>query len=344
MSNLAELKAAIERDGFARFENCFDESLIKLAQAELNRLFEIDLASREKAGVKGKTFDGPVGRSSLDTQMHLLEDVYGKSPALDLIFNFALTDPDSAGLLKHVGGNNLKLRGYNVRRMTGATRNSDMEWHRDNKGEIGWTFLLTDTDPYVDASTTFVRGSHLYPYSSRENLLFPWRDYSGFKIFQKINYFGNLIRKRYVDTNSVSASGKAGTFYLFINDLWHGREHNLNGKETMIFLVSVFPAEIPFPNQVPIPDAETLGRLPAAVKLVVDYQNTPFNLDKRAYLYKMWSDRLSINGLWRLGLIERRLIDLLSLIKIAPISIIKGLYGLAIKMPFLRRIINDLRN
>jgi hypothetical protein len=317
MLSLDQLKVEAEQQGFVAFRDYFPD-LAKRAHDELDAWFEIDLESRRTSGEKSNYHNGAAGRSVLSPSMHILQDVFGKSPTLDCMFEKALTDENAAGLIHHLAGKNLKLRGYNVRRMTGVANNSGMEWHRDNPGEIGWSLLLTDTEPEVDGSTCVVRGSHLYPYCARKNLLLQWSYYPGFRIFQRLNFFSHLAKKRYIDGKSASASGEAGDFYVFINDLWHGRENNLRGKNTMVFLASVFPTEVAFPDDVPIPSDEVLATLPPVLRKIVDYRLTPENNDKSAYVYKMIEDRqrAGVFTLWRFGQIERRIVDVFSLPKI----------------------------
>jgi hypothetical protein len=349
MPSLDQLKAEAEQEGFVAFRDFFLD-LAKQAHDELDAWFEIDLESRRTNGEKSNYHDGAAGRSVLLPSMHILQDVFGKSPTLDRMFEKVLTDANAGGLIHHLAGENLKLRGYNVRKMTGVANNSGMEWHRDNPGEIGWSLLLTDTEPEIDGSTCVVRGSHLYPYCVRKNLLLQWAYYPGFRIFQRFNFFSHLAKKRYVDGKSASASGKAGDFYVFINDLWHGRENNLRGKNTMVFLASVFPTEVAFPDVVPIPSAEALATLPPVLRKIVDYRHTPVNVDKSAYVHRMIEQRQRVGTftLWRLGQVERRIVDVLSLPKIWLLKrLIMPMYqwlrGFPLFGPMLRQVARKLR-
>jgi putative 2OG-Fe(II) oxygenase len=327
MPSLDQLTAEAEREGFVAFRGFFGD-MAKQAHDELDAWFEADLGSRKESGEKSSYHSGPAGGSMLSPSMHILLDVFGKSPTLDRMFEMALTDASAGGLIRHLAGKNMKLRGYNVRRMTGIANNSGMEWHRDNPGEIGWSLLLTDTEPQVDGSTCVVRGSHLYPYCVRKNLLLRWTNYPGLKLFQKLNIFSHIVKRRYIDGKSASASGKAGDFYVFINDLWHGRENNLHGKNTMVFLASVFPVEVPFPNDVPIPPTEVLATLPPTLRRIVDYRHTPPNEDRLAYVHRMIQQRgkVGILTLWRFGQIERRFVDVLSAPKVWLLRIVMPLY------------------
>jgi putative 2OG-Fe(II) oxygenase len=349
MPSLDQLKAEAEREGFIAFRDFFP-GLAKQAHDELDAWFEIDLESRRTSGEKSNYHNGAAGRSVLSPSMHILQDVFGKSPTLDRMFEKALTDANAGGLIHHLAGKNLKLRGYNVRRMTGVANNSGMEWHRDNPGEIGWSLLLTDTGPGIDGSTCVVRGSHLYPYCVRKNLLLPWSYYPGFRIFQRFNLFSLLAKRRYVDGKSASASGRAGDFYVFINDLWHGRENNLGGKNTMVFLASVFPTEVGFPDDVPIPSDEVLATLPPVLRKIVDYRQTPVNSDTSAYVHRMIEQRQKVGTftLWRFGQLERRIVDVLSLPKVWLLKRVitpayQWLRGFPLFGPMLRQVARKLR-
>jgi hypothetical protein len=230
------------------------------------------------------------------------------------MFERLLTDPLSRGLLTALAGPRFKMRGYNIRRMTGAYDPPPAhEWHRDSPGEFGIGIFLTDVPPREHAATALVPGSHFYPYDPRWNTMLP----GAFRGFDRLKGRDRHARRLEAEKlgQAAGAYGKRGDFYLFINDVWHGREPNLHGSQTMVALLGAFPTEFPFPDAVPLPPPAVLEALPPVIREVVR-QDQPPNEGRDTILHWMLSTRPPLRrvrgDVFYEARRERRFADLLS--------------------------------
>jgi putative 2OG-Fe(II) oxygenase len=310
--NLNQTVQTLERDGFVMFKNFFDSALAESAHKQMESLYSKDLQARREQGIKEARWNGPSGVSVLTEPTHLMIDAYTKSPALDQMFEKFLTDPKTKPVIEKLAGPHIKLRGYNVRRMTGAfDPPPSHEWHRDSTGEFGFGILLTDVEPGENGATAFVPGSHLFPYCPRWNNLF----YTPPKVLPSLvkkAIFNKLLGKK-VLKNHTGASGKKGDAYIFINDSWHGRQPNLHGKESMVVLIGAYPTDYEFPDKVTPPPAEILAKLPPNLAAVASCK-LPVNEMSDTILRRMVQNRQPIGflTLWRAARLERRLVVFLS--------------------------------
>ena len=312
MTDLQGLVDTVRRDGFVVVRGFLPRETVARAHAELEEWYRKDLEDRQARGVATATYTGVAGTSVLTPPSHLLIDVYGKSPAFDALFEKILTDPLSRGLLTRVAGERFKMRGYNIRRMTGAYDPPPAhEWHRDSPGEFGIGIFLTDVAAEEHGATALVPGSHLFPFDPRWNTLFPG-PYRGVEWFQRHNPMSRRLGAMAL-RHASGAYGKRGDFYIFINDVWHGRQPNLRGSQSMVALLGAFPTEFPYPDIVPMPSADVLERLSPAIREVVR-QDQPPNEGRDTVLHWMLANRQKLRlsspflGAW----LERRMADALS--------------------------------
>lgn len=315
----------LENDGFVRLNSFFDPETIKKAHSEIKEWYAKDLSARTTNKVTEPHWNGPAGKTVLTSPSHLMIDAYCKSPTLDLLFEKMLTDPVAKKILEDLTGGNIKLRGYNIRRMTGAYNPAPAhEWHRDSLGEIGFGILLTDVEPDTNAATAFVPGSHLYPYCPRKNNIF-YSAPSLHKFFQKYNFFSKQLGKKVLGT-ATGAHGVQGDAFIFINDIWHGREPNLNGKETIVVLIGAFPTDYEFPDAVTPPDSDILGKLPPTFSSVASCKLPP-NQNTSTILKRMIAKRqpTGLFTLWRLAQVERRIYEIFSFVFVMTAKIINRL-------------------
>ena len=297
----------LKRDGFVMFRDTLDLALVDRARQELEVWFDRDLEERRGKGVPLGEYRGAHGRSILDVATHILVDVFGKSPALDLLFEQMLLNETASDAIRCFAGTNRKLRGYNARRMTGERSTSSMEWHRDSPGEFGWSLGLTDTPTDDDGATAFLPGSHFFPYCPRKETLFAPPRYEGFHLFRRFNLCSRMLHRR-VMTRASGGKGKRGDYAVFINDIWHGRQPNWNGRNTMVVLIGGFPTEFPFPDRVDIPADSVLKALPPGLREFTDFRGRPDNSDQNAFVYEMLQKRekVAILSLWWWAQLERK--------------------------------------
>jgi putative 2OG-Fe(II) oxygenase len=289
MADLATLVDTVRRDGFVVVRDFFPPELVARAHAELESWYARDLEDRKAKDITEPVHQGPAGKTVLTRPSHLLIDAYGRSAAFDAMFEKILTDPLSRGLLDRVAGRRFKMRGYNVRRMTGAYDPPPAhEWHRDSPGEFCVGIFLTDVEPEEHGATALVPGSHRFPYDPRWNALFS-EPYRGLKVFLRKNRYNRRLAQTALH-GATGAYGRRGDFYLFLNDVWHGRQPNLHGRETMVALLGAFPTEFPYPDRVPMPPPDVVGALPGAIREVVR-QDQPANETRDTFIHEMLDTR-----------------------------------------------------
>jgi Phytanoyl-CoA dioxygenase (PhyH) len=320
-----EVKNRVEelrRDGFAFFRNLIPLELVNQARAELMHWCQEDLNDRSRTGNQEVEHRGVVGRTRVTSEMHLLVDVFGKSPALDAIMETIFSQPQSAQALEKMAGKHIKLRGYNVRVMTGAydpappyPAAQPLEWHRDSPGEMGIGILLTDVPEGGNGGTALARGSHLYPYDPRWHTLFSPHfrlntKTKGVAFFARCNLFSCILARKYLKKQAKEANGRAGDFFYFFNDTWHGRYPNVHGRNSMIVLIGVFASECSFPDQVTPPPANVLAAMPPKVRAAAALTEPPNTNQDTLIHWLMSSPRpMRAFGWFFLARLERQIVN-----------------------------------
>ena len=321
MSTTTDPRETLARDGWVFFREFFPAELVARAYREVEALYQADMAARTERGVADAHFDGPGGHSVLTAPTHLMIDLYGKSPALDEMFERVLTDPAVAPVLTALAGPGIKLRGYNCTRLTGAhdpgprrgAAPNPHDWHRDSQGEFGFGLFLSDFAEPNQGTTALMRGSHVFPYCPRWNCLFGEPYHRGLPLFLALNPMSRLLARR-VRPLAMGAYGRAGDFYLFLNDTWHGREPNLAGHQGLRIMVGAFPADMPYPDEVrPLTD-EVLARLPPALRAAAPQPRpTDVPTAPKPLLEAMWQAQQAPHpALFGLAHAERQVADALS--------------------------------
>jgi len=297
----AEWIADLDRDGFVVVKDFYSPAEVEQARKEI-----VPLANPEHEGA-----------------FEYLINIFGKSPALDHMVERILTEPESKKLMEGMAGPYIKLRGYNVRRMTGKFDPSDnlnpaMDWHCDAPGEFCLAIFIELPLDAENAATAAIPGSHWLPYDPRWNCIFgsPFiylneqrKIYNGMKIFARLNPFSRLLARK-VQKTATGIAGKPGDFYIFLNDLWHGRCPNLHGRRGMVVMIGGFPTDIPYPDKVPPPSADVIAKLPPILAAAAA-QTNPALQGQSAILHRLAKFRASAKpgGLFWLAQLERRLAE-----------------------------------
>ena len=309
MKDLQALVDTVRRDGFVVVRDFFPPDAVARAHAELEAWFQKDVEERRAQGVTTPTRIGVAGKTVLTQPSHLLLDVYGKSPTFDSLFEQILTDPLSRGLLRSVVGERFKMRGYNIRRMSGTYDPPPAhEWHRDSRGEFCIGIFLTDVAPEEHGATALIPGSHLFPFDPRWNALFS-EPYWGLKFFLKRNRHSRRLAETALQGAS-GAYGRRGDFYVFFNDVWHGRQPNLHGSQNMVALLGAFATEFPYPDTVPMPPPEVIEKLPPVIQEVIR-QDQPPNASRDTVVYEMLANRQEVRfrDPFYMARLERKIAD-----------------------------------
>jgi putative 2OG-Fe(II) oxygenase len=289
MQTAETLIDTLRRDGFVVVRDFFPPEIVERAHQELLAWYEKDVEDRKAKGAVKPKFEGVAGASVLTEPSHLLLDVYTKSPAFDGMFEKILTDPLSRTVLRKLAGERFKMRGYNIRKMSGSYDPPPAhEWHRDSPGEFCIGIFLTDVEPEEHAATALVPGSHKFPYDPRWNCLFS-EPYEGIKFFLRHNYWSRKLGQTALK-NASGAYGKQGDFYIFMNDVWHGRQPNLHGSKNMVALLGAFPTDFPYPDTVKMPPPEVLEKVSPVIREVIR-QDQPPNMEKDTLLHEMLQAR-----------------------------------------------------
>jgi Phytanoyl-CoA dioxygenase (PhyH) len=287
-ADVSKVAEDLETNGFHVFRDSLDRDLVEKARQEISEWLRTDLRERAASGSSDAWHSGTAGTSILTSPTQILLDAYAKSPALDQLVEKILSDPLSGGVLKELAGEQIKFRGYNVQRMTGAhdprpnigVAPNPHEWHRDSLGEFGIALFLEDVPGPNNGATSFVPGSHNFPYCPRWNCLIspPYKmkqGKTGLSFFLRFNLFSRLLGRSVVTKAATGAYGKQGDFYFFINDIWHGREPNTEGRTGIKFMIGAFPVGDPFPDKVVPPDQDVLMKLPPLVRRAAGPQPDP---------------------------------------------------------------------
>ncbi len=245
----------------------------------IRSVFDRETVERARQEVEA-LIDGPYGPENLgfpEQTLHLA--LPGKSKAFDQMLEHILTDPVTSGVLRRCGGANLKIRDINGRRMNGAINlgdqfNPPLEWHRDGPQEFGIGILLTDVGE-GDAPTGFIKGSHKYqsdprwdailgmPFYTRKPEKGPFKP--GLKSLARYNPFSRRLWHKELEKNVVSATGKQGDIYVFLNQCWHSRMESRNGNKSVVVLCGVWPSEAEFSAGIRVWSEEVLASIPPAL-------------------------------------------------------------------------------
>jgi hypothetical protein len=331
MRELGELVADLRENGFAVSGPFFEPADVERAHEEI-------LALRARVETKGASGAALV-KAGASTE--ILTNLYGECPALDALVGKILADGASRALLERIGGKRFRNRDYTCRLMTGlpdapSQYNPPLEWHRDSRGEFVIGIYLTDIPEGDNSATAFLPGSQYFPYDPRWNALLgaPFfiggpehrRKYgmlAGLGIFLRLNFFGRMLG-RSVCGRQTGAFGKAGEFYLFINDTWHGRLANRHGRKAAVIQMGFFPSEFPFPDKREEIDALVMQKLPPAFRAALDRSQPP-NSDRSALVHEILSRQQPLHAftLFWLARIERRIAQAISEVVLLPLHMLK---------------------
>lgn len=296
----------METNGIVFVRNFLSSEEVNSIRTFIESSVANDLNERNLAGQLYGRFQGSAGVTHNNQGKHVITDFFGQCQMLDLAVGRIFEDPRISSLLKFVGGENLKLRGYNTRRMNGSLEFSAMEWHRDNVGEITIGILLNESGKTNDSATCFIPGSHLFPYCPFKEAQFTMPLPVPMKPKHE-RLFSSWLESK-TTSSSQDAQGEPGDLYIFLGDLWHGRRPNFIGNHDMVFFIGLFPTEIPFPahSEVVIPAEDVLQKLPPTLRRLVDYKNTPLNKEKTSYIYELQKKKINYSflSLWNFVKLE----------------------------------------
>jgi hypothetical protein len=342
-ADVLKVAADLETNGFHVFHDFLDRDVVEKARQEITEWLEADLQERAESGSSAPWHSGQAGTSILTSPTHILLDAYARSPVLDQLVEKILSDPFSGGVLKELAGEQIKFRGYNIQRMTGApdprpnigVASNPHEWHRDSLGEFGIALFLEDVPGPDNGATSLVPGSHYFPYCPRWNCLFgpPYTTkygHGGLSWFLRLNFFNRLLGRNVVTKTATGAYGNQGDFYFFINDVWHGREPNTHGRTGIKVMVGAFPADDPFPDKVVPPGEAVLAKLPPLVRRAAGQYAAVASASNNDTILKRVRLHRSENRpplIFKLAQLERKFADQVSQMVAGPLYLYRRISG-----------------
>jgi hypothetical protein len=305
-THFEKLRDELKKNGLVYIRNFISEQDSLQIRSDIEKHVERDLLQREKVKQIHGRFEGDVGITHNNSGKHIITDFFGRSLKLDESIGRLFDDQTASKLFEFIGGKNLKLRGYNTRRMNGPINYSAMEWHRDNVGEFTIGIVLSEQGNSNDSATCYIPESHTYPYCPFTSAQFAMPAPAPARpIWER--FFSSMLEKK-TTALAKDAVGKPGDIYIFMGDLWHGRRPNYVGNNDVVFFIGLFPSEVPFPSHanVDIPADDILAKLPLSLRRVVDFRNTPENKEKTSYFYELQKQKQTYGflSLWNLAKLE----------------------------------------
>jgi hypothetical protein len=268
----ASFIAKVGADGFCVFPGLLSRSEVGAAREELVALLEADLAYRTAKGiaVDDHWLDG--FHYSLTPLMHtMLFPAFLSAQTAGLIEQ-VMASPLVAEVLRTLIGDEYRLRVDLVRRASGKDDTVDdfqlpHEWHRDTPGEFTLGIFLDDmSEPNSGGTTVIGGGTHMLPFDPIWDFMLGEKSFTTKANFLKghcvwvnqecrrLHRYNDKLRRELSD-RVVEIRGQVGDAYLFLNDTWHGRAPNRQGKRFMTIRFGGFPTDFAFKNDLPVPKA-----------------------------------------------------------------------------------------
>jgi hypothetical protein len=132
--------------------------------------------------------------------------------------------------------------------------------------------------------------------------------------FLRFNFFNRLLARNVVTETATGAYGKQGDFYFFINDVWHGREPNTEGRTGIKIMIGAFAADDPFPDKVLPPDDAVLATLPPLLRRAAGHTAVASASTKDTILQRVRVRRSKSRPalIFKLARVERKFADWVS--------------------------------
>lgn len=274
-TNAESLAAQVENDGFFILKNVFEKKRIQETREELLPLFADDVQAREKENIETADWLNDEYQTSLTNQMHSILFPTCRSPLLAGLITELLNNATINAFLEKIIGKNFRLRVDLVRLSSGINDTVDHfelphVWHRDSPGEFTFGIFFDDMSLPNSGGTAFMKGTHWQPYDPIWDFMFTKNAYTNKELYlnngpvflnnkKNINIFNRYLKKQ-LQKNICEANGTLGDIYFFLNDIWHGRMPNIQGKRFMAVRFGGFPTEFKFKDDIKLPS--TIASLP----------------------------------------------------------------------------------
>lgn len=265
-----DLYKQVREDGFFVFPQFFNQAIVEKTRSELTRLLddyeEIHKESGEKT-IKEEGFN-----SKYISMMHTFLFPSLKSKGLAEMIETVLDDVEIKKFIRKVIGENYRMRVDLVRRSSGVDDGVDdfqipHQWHRDTRGEFTFGIFFDDMSAPESGGTAVIKGgTHFLDYMPQWDFMLGPNSFTSkddyvsqkqpFMLPKKSRIFQfftkKLIRKLRSDCTEIR--GKPGDLYFFVNDVWHGRMANVQGKRFITVRFGGFANGYEFKDDIPLPE------------------------------------------------------------------------------------------
>ncbi|MEO1040290.1 MAG: phytanoyl-CoA dioxygenase family protein [Pseudomonadota bacterium] len=301
-----DLAERTERDGCFVAKNFLDRDAVLEARAEVKAILDADEARREAEGDIPAVDSTTPFRSIFVPLMHTAWFMSCQSPAFCRLVNDMFAHPEIQRWIRHVCGDNLRLRVDLARRASGANDYVDdfqipHVWHRDTLGEFTFGIFLDDMpeDRGDVGGTAVIKGTHWDGQDPRWDLMLGQNNVTRKEHLQNKSLLNlppehnrgamlnRMVRER-ARKKKFELTGQMGDIYLFLNDCWHGRAPNTTGERFMLARIGGFASDFPFKDDIPLPDS--ISALPEPLRGHYNRSPRP-NSDPNTLLRRMSRSR-----------------------------------------------------
>jgi hypothetical protein len=265
-----DLARRLERDGFVVVPDFFSLDEVEAARAECVDLLDVDLRMRETRQCQRADWaEGPTPGSSLTDVMHTVLFPILHCPVLARMIDRIISSSVGSALIRRAVGEDYRLRVDLARRSrdvrdVGHDGDLPHAWHRDRPGEFTCGIFFDDLTSPGSSETAVVPGTHMLPFSPMWDFMLSrpcYRSRTAYldgeyrymlDWFFRHNLFQGFVRA-FFTRNASGMRGKKGDWYIFFNDVWHGRQPNLHGGRLVTVRFGGFASEFDFPEDIPAP-------------------------------------------------------------------------------------------
>mgnify|MGYP002622556090 CR=1 FL=1 len=265
-----DLYEQVRQDGYFVFPQFFEQKLVENTKAELIELLDSYEEKHKACGEKIILEEG--FNSKYISMMHTFLFPSLKSDGLAKMIEIALNDAEIVKFIKKVIGEHYRMRVDLVRRSSGIDDSVDdfqipHQWHRDTPGEFTFGIFFDDMSEPESGGTAVIKGgTHFLDYMPHwDFMLGPTsfttkEDYvSQTKPFMlprksRLSEFFTKRLTRKLKSDCTEIRGKPGDLYFFVNDVWHGRMANVQGKRFVTVRFGGFANGYKFKDDIPLPD------------------------------------------------------------------------------------------
>ena len=218
------LSDRLKNDGYVKISNLFDKNDSILLKEKVQKLIQ----NHDKTTWKSaEEMDFEYRVPTVETNdWAILTNFLGLDKSIDNIIEKFFSNTKLKDILESCIGTDYKLWSGSIR--LAKSRDNGLGFHTDSPGEMGISVLLTDQND-SDGTTSFIKGSHKWPLSSKESGI-------------------SSIPRRFFQPISVPAKGKIGDVYVFFKKTYHGRLPHQNNKQGLCLLFAPIASGYKFPR------------------------------------------------------------------------------------------------